>query len=76
METEEKTEKKYMSRKFIVWIAATLFVVAAFVLSFVLKNERILEIFAPYWGGVSMLYIGGNVAQDFAYNMKPKQDQK
>lgn len=61
---EEKKERGYFSRKFIVWIVTSLFVLMAFILSFITKSEgTVLEKLIPWWGSVSLVYIGGNVAQ-------------
>lgn len=68
--TEEKTKNKLTSRKFIVWIVATIFYVLACVLGFVAKSAEVAAELFPYWCYVSMLYIGGNVAQDFIFKGK------
>lgn len=60
------TESKFKSRKFIVWIVATLIMVACCVISFITKDTSIVNSFTSIWGGISMIYIGGNVVQDFA----------
>ena len=74
MDQEEKTEtenkNKIFSRKFIVWICSTLFMIFAFVISFCTKENEVALSFIPIWGGISMLYIGGNVAQDWIFNRK------
>ena len=67
VKTEEKTKNKLTSRKFIVWIVATIFYVLACVLGFVAKSAEVAAELFPYWCYVSMLYIGGNVAQDFIF---------
>lgn len=67
IKTEEKTKNKLTSRKFIVWIVATIFYVLACVLGFVAKSAEVAAELFPYWCYVSMLYIGGNVAQDFIF---------
>lgn len=67
---EEKTKNKLTSRKFIVWIVATIFYVLACVLGFVAKSAEVAAELFPYWCYVSMLYIGGNVAQDFIFKGK------
>lgn len=61
-------ENKFKSRKFIVWITATIFLVLCFVAYVIVKDStmaEVIKIFAESWGWVSALYIGGNVAQKF-----------
>lgn len=65
-------EKKYTSRKFIVWIVATIIFIGIIILSFFTKNETIADQFVHYWGSISLAYIGGNVAQDFIFNKEKK----
>ena len=67
---EEKTEtkKKIFSRKFIVWIVATVFQLGAFVVSFINGNADIATEFFLWWGSISVCYIGGNVAQKYVYS--------
>lgn len=60
------TESKFTSRKFIVWIVATVIMIACCVISFITKDTSIVTSFTSIWGGISMFYIGGNVVQDFA----------
>ena len=61
----EKTKSKMTSRKFIVWTIATMYMAMCFVFGFLSGNMQIVSDFTPVWGGLSMLYIGGNVAQKF-----------
>lgn len=68
--TEQK--KKLQSRKFIVWIVASAYEAACLVYAFVAHDATLAQQFTPYWGGISMLYIGGNVAQK--YIEKEKKD--
>ena len=68
---EEKQNRKYASRKFIVWAVATLFEVAAIAYTFVSKDAELAQNFTTYWGWISLAYIGGNVAQDFITKQKP-----
>lgn len=67
---EEKTEtkKKIFSRKFIVWIVATVFQLGAFIVSFINGNADIATEFFLWWGSISVCYIGGNVAQKYVYS--------
>lgn len=66
MQNEEVTSnKKYMSRKFIVWIVATFFELGALCLAFLTKDFSLATQFTNFWGAISMCYIGGNVLQDF-----------
>ena len=59
--TEDKTNK-FLSRKFLVWLTATAFVV----LAFIFKQADVVNNLIPWWGGISLVFIGANVAQDFA----------
>ena len=67
---EEKTEtkKKIFSRKFIVWIVATVFQLGAFIVSVINGNADIATDFFLWWGSISVCYIGGNVAQKYVYS--------
>lgn len=67
---EEKTEmkKKIFSRKFIVWIVATVFQLGAFIVSVINGNADIATEFFLWWGSISVCYIGGNVAQKYVYS--------
>lgn len=67
----EENNKKYVSRKFIVWIVATAFEMASLVFAFITSDYTLATQFTNFWGGISLAYIGGNVVQDFA---KPKQE--
>lgn len=61
-------KEKLKSRKFVVWITATIFLVLCFVAYVIVKDStmaEVIKIFAESWGWVSALYIGGNVAQKF-----------
>ena len=60
--------EKLKSRKFIVWIVASVFVILSFVAYVIVKDSAVMDvtkIFAEGWIWVSALYIGGNVAQKF-----------
>lgn len=65
---------KLNSRKFIVWLTATIFLIGALALSFITKDQALALEFAPWWGGISMVYIGGNVAQKFV--TKPEENNE
>lgn len=57
---------KLKSRKFIVWVTTTIFVVVSLILNFIVKDfSDITKIFAEGWSWISAIYIGGNVAQKF-----------
>lgn len=59
-----RVKEKMQSRKFIVWIMATAFVLLALLAYFVSNDPAltsVMEIFAQSWGWVSVVYIGGNV---------------
>ncbi len=63
---EEKT-KKFASRKFIVWIVATVLELAFCAVAFATSDISLAREFIPWWGSISLVYIGGNVAQKFAF---------
>jgi hypothetical protein len=58
--------EKLKSRKFIVWITSTIFIIISLILSFTNNSfVDVLKIFAEDWGLISAFYIGGNVLQKF-----------
>lgn len=60
--------EKLKSRKFIVWIVSTVFVVLSFIAFIIVKDSEVMnvtKIFAEGWTWISAIYIGGNVAQKF-----------
>jgi hypothetical protein len=60
--------EKIKSRKFIVWLVATILLVSSFVVYCIAKTDLMAEvckILAESWKWVSVIYIGGNVAQKF-----------
>lgn len=58
--------EKFKSRKFIVWITSTIFIIISLILSFINNSfVDVLKIFAENWGWISAFYIGGNVIQKF-----------
>ena len=63
-------ENKMKSRKFIVWLTATAFLILSFVVFFLTKETKLTETFAESWGWISAIYIGGNVAQKFVNRVK------
>lgn len=63
-------ENKMKSRKFIVWLTATAFLILSFVVFFLTKETKLTETFAESWGWISTIYIGGNVAQKFVNGVK------
>jgi hypothetical protein len=61
-------DNKFTSRKFIVWVTATFFLILVFICYFISRDSALTEImknFAESWGWISTIYIGGNVAQKF-----------
>ena len=57
---------KLKSRKFIVWLTSTIFVVVSLILNFISDSfMEVSKIFAESRGWVSAVYIGGNVTQKF-----------
>lgn len=67
---------KLTSRKFIVWITATVFLAGALVLAFVTRDSALVLSFTPWWGGISMAYIGANVAQKFTPTLEKTEEEK
>lgn len=66
-DAEEKKTSKIQSRKFIVWLTWLIITLGVIVLSFIRANssdDLILEVL-KYFFGVSMLYLGVNVAQKY-----------
>lgn len=58
--------EKLKSRKFIVWITSTIFIIISLILSFINNSFiDVLKIFAENWGWISSFYIGGNVLQKY-----------
>lgn len=62
----EKNPKKYLSRKFVVWLMATAVMIFTLIIAFKNSDTSLPIAFMPWWGSISVVYIGGNVAQDFA----------
>lgn len=65
----EETTKKLNSRKFIVWLVWLLITGGVMVITAIKSNisdNLILEVL-KYFFGISMMYIGGNVAQKGAF---------
>lgn len=60
-------DKKMKSRKFIVWIVATIFELFFIGIGLVLGKTELAQDFIVWWGSISLVYIGGNVAQKFAF---------
>lgn len=61
-------EAKLKSRKFIVWVVATVFLAVSFISYGVTKDSAmsdVVKIFSESWGWLSAVYIGGNVAQKY-----------
>lgn len=64
---EEKKTNKLQSRKFVVWLTWLVITIGVIILSFVKSDSTdnlILEVL-KYFFGVSMLYLGVNVAQKY-----------
>lgn len=76
-ESTKENEKsgKFQSRKFIVWIAATIFEMGAIALAFI-KDTSLASQFTPWWGAISTVYIGGNVVQKFAEIKTPSLSEE
>lgn len=59
---------KLKSRKFIVWLVATILLILSFIAYCIAKTDLMAEvckILAEGWTWISAIYIGGNVAQKF-----------
>lgn len=60
--------EKLKSRKFIVWIVATILLILSFVAYIIVKSDLMADVcktLAEGWTWISAIYIGGNVAQKF-----------
>lgn len=62
---KQSVKDKLKSRKFQVWIVWLIFSVA----SLFVKRLPVDTIFS-FFGAISIVYIGGNVAQDYIFNKK------
>lgn len=67
---------KLSSRKFIVWITATIIEIGALVYAFITHDSLLVQQFTPWWGGISSLYIGANVVQKFVPATPTTEDMK
>lgn len=74
--TEEKTTSKMHSRKFLVWIVASVLQVASTAYAFITEDSTLAVQMLPWWGGISMIYIGANAAQKFATPKAPETTQE
>lgn len=74
---EEKKSSKLQSRKFIIWLTWLIITLGIIVLSYIRggSDELILKVL-EYFFGVSMLYLGVNVAQKYIPNLTQKGDTK
>lgn len=62
-------EEKFKSRKFIVWVTATILLILSFVAYCIVKADLMAEvskILAEGWIWISALYIGANGISKFA----------
>lgn len=59
---------KFVSRKFLVWLASNVYVGLAFAF-----QPEIIPTALTWWGTISAIYMGGNVAQK--YLDKGKEDE-
>ena len=57
---------KITSRKFIVWLIWAIFAIGSVIVTKTINPEMI-----SWFGAISMIYIGGNVAQKFLFKNKP-----
>lgn len=76
--TEEKKTNKLQSRKFVVWLTWLVITIGVIILSFVKSDSTdslILEVL-KYFFGVSMLYLGVNVAQKYIPAAKKEGETK
>ena len=68
---------KFTSRKFIVWLTATVLLLACIVVYCVVKDNGIMEvskILAEGWVWVSALYLGANAVGKFANKTEEKTE--
>ena len=69
--------KKLTSRKFIVWLTATIFVLMSFITYLIIKDNSIMEVtktFSDGWIWVSGIYIGSNAIQKFANKQQNNEE--
>lgn len=66
---------KIGSRKFIVWLTASAFFAGAIAYGFITKDDKMALDLIPWWGGISVAYIGGNVAQKFVPTTDEKEEE-
>lgn len=67
--TEEKNNSKFKSRKFVVWITATVLTVGSLIAASITNNDMLAEvskIFAEGWIWISAFYLGANGISKFA----------
>lgn len=63
---DEKTKSRLRSRKFIAWIVASAVLLATVIYAFITKDKELALAFIPWWGAITMLYLGANAAGKFA----------
>lgn len=68
---EDKTNSKFNSRKFIVWLTATCLYVSFIAYAFVTGDSSVAREFTPWWGGITVTYLGANAVQKFATPTTP-----
>lgn len=64
---KDSSWKKFVSRKFIVWVTATAFLAVTVYMNKIDPSNRLAEVFISYWGWISLAYIGGNVAKEYVH---------
>lgn len=63
---DEKAKSKMTSRKFIAWLVASVVLLGTMTYAFITEDKELALAFIPWWGGITMLYLGANAAGKFA----------
>lgn len=67
-----KLRDKMKSRKFIAWVVWTVLVLALMLIGGITKTDMPLSEAIGWYGGITLLYMGVQGAQDFASKLKDK----
>ena len=68
--------EKLKSRKFQAWLVASVFEAAAIAFSLITKDPKMTELLTPWWGGITMVYIGGNAWQHVKASQATGEEEK
>lgn len=62
---DDKIKTKMASRKFIAEVIASVVLIATIIYAFITKDKELALAFIPWWGGITMFYLGANAADKF-----------